>query len=98
MAALFAAVCCTQAAAQPFTKENFPEGSYMLGNTTDPNAAIAQLLPNVTAQDIIQFHQQHIAGNHNRVWIIIGDKKLTNLDALSRYGKVIELEKEDVYK
>ena len=76
----------------------FVANQRMLGNTTDPNAAIAQLLPHVTAQDIIQFHQQHIAGNHNRVWIIIGDKKLTNLDALSRYGKVIELEKEDVYK
>ena len=76
----------------------FVANQRMLGNTTDPNASIAQLLPHVTAQDIIQFHQQHIAGNHNRVWIIIGDKKLTNLDALSRYGKVIELEKEDVYK
>ena len=28
LAALFAAVCCTQMAAQPFAKENFPEGSY----------------------------------------------------------------------
>ena len=69
-----------------------------LGNTTDPNADIARLLPGVTSQDVIQFHQQHIAGNRNRVWIIIGDKKLTSFKALSRYGKVVELKKEDVVR
>ena len=69
-----------------------------LGNTTDPNADIARLLPGITSQDVIQFHQQHIAGNRNRVWIIIGDKKLTSLKALSRYGKVVELKKENVVR
>ena len=70
----------------------------MLGNTTVPGAAIARLLPSVTAQDVIQFHQQHIGANNNRVWIIIGDKKLTDMKALSRFGKVVELKKEDVYR
>ena len=70
----------------------------MLGNTTVPGAAIARLLPSVTAQDVIQFHQQHIGANNNRVWIIIGDKKLTDMKALSRFGKVLELKKEDVYR
>ena len=70
----------------------------MLGNTTVPGAAIARLLPSVTAQDVIQFHQQHIGTNNNRVWIIIGDKKLTDMKALSRFGKVVELKKEDVYR
>jgi predicted Zn-dependent peptidase len=70
----------------------------MLGNTVDPNAAKARLLPGITAQDIIQFHQQHIAGNNNRVWMIIGDKKLTDMKALERYGKVVELKKENVFR
>ena len=70
----------------------------MLGNTTVPGAAIARLLPSVTAQDVIQSHQQHIGANNNRVWIIIGDKKLTDMKALSRFGKVVELKKEDVYR
>jgi hypothetical protein len=70
----------------------------MLGNTVDPNAAKARLLPGITAQDIIQFHQQHIAGNNNRVWVIIGDKKLTDMKALERYGKVVELKKENVFR
>ena len=68
------------------------------GYTSDPNADMARLLPAVTAQDVMQFHQQHVAKNQNRVWIIIGDKKLTDLKALARYGKVIELKKEDVYR
>ena len=76
----------------------FVANQHMLGNTVDPNAAKARLLPGITAQDIIQFHQQHIAGNNNRVWMIIGDKKLTDMKALERYGKVVELKKEDVYR
>ena len=68
------------------------------GYTTDPNADIVRLLPAVSVQDIVQFHQQHIAPNNNRVWIIIGDKKLTDMKALARFGKVVQLKKEDVYR
>ena len=70
----------------------------LLGNTSDPKAGIARELPAITADAITKFHQQHIAGNPNRVWIIIGDKKLTDMRALARFGKVIELKKEDVYR
>jgi predicted Zn-dependent peptidase len=68
------------------------------GYTTDPNAELARLLPTVSVDDVVKFHQQNVAGNQNRVWIIIGDKKLTDLKALARYGKVVELKKEDVYR
>ena len=68
------------------------------GYTTDPNADIVRLLPAVSVQDIVQFHQQHIAPNNNRVWVIIGDKKLTDMKALARFGKVVQLKKEDVYR
>ena len=68
------------------------------GYTADPNNETARLLPAITAQDIVQFHQQHVANNKSRVWIIIGDKKTTDLNALSRYGKIVELKKENVYR
>ena len=68
------------------------------GYTADPNADIARLLPAVTTQDIVQFHRQHIGENPHRVWIVIGDKKLTDMKALARFGKVVELKKEDVYR
>ena len=68
------------------------------GYASDPNADMARLLPAISVQDIEQFHRQHVGSNQNRVWIIIGDKKLTDMKALARYGKVIELKKEDVYR
>ena len=64
----------------------------------DPDADVASHLPDVTAQDIMQFHQLHIAPNQHRVWIVIGDRKLTDMKALARFGKVVELKKEDVYR
>jgi predicted Zn-dependent peptidase len=70
----------------------------MGGYNTDPDADIARVLPGISPQDIIQFHQQHIGQNKNRVWIIIGDKKLTDMKAIACYGKVVELKKEDIYK
>ena len=68
------------------------------GYTSDPNTDIARLLPAISTQDIEQFHRQHVGNNQNRVWIIIGDKKLTDMTALARFGKVVELKKEDVYR
>jgi predicted Zn-dependent peptidase len=68
------------------------------GYTSDPQADIAKSIPAVTSQDILQFHQQHIASNSNRVWVVIGDKHLTDIKALARFGKVVELKKEDVYR
>ena len=68
------------------------------GYTSDPNAETARLLPAVSVEDVMQFYQQHVAKNENRVWIIIGDKKLTDMKALARYGKIVELKKEDVYR
>ena len=68
------------------------------GYTSDPNNETARLLPAITTQDIVQFHQQHVGNNQSRVWIIIGDKKTTDLKALSSYGKIVELKKEDVYR
>jgi len=68
------------------------------GYTQDPNADIARVLPGVSVQDVMRFYQQHISKNQNRVWIIIGDKKLTDMKALARYGKVVELKTEDIYR
>ena len=70
----------------------------MNGYTKDMYADDARLIPTVSMQDVIQFHQQHIANNQNRVWLIIGDKKLTDLKALARYGKVVELKKDEIFR
>ena len=69
----------------------------MQGYTDDPNRQKAALLPRVTQADVQRYHDQHITSNR-RVWIVIGDRKLTDLQALQRYGRVVELKKEDIYK
>jgi predicted Zn-dependent peptidase len=68
------------------------------GYTSNPDAEIARLLPTISADDIVQFSKQFISTNPNRVWIIIGDKKLTDMKALARFGRVIELKKEEIYR
>ena len=68
------------------------------GYVSDPNTGIARGIPSVTSQDIMQFHQKHVTSNKNRIWIVIGDRKITDMKALARYGKVVELRKEDVYR
>ncbi len=70
----------------------------MRGYTKDYQADVARILPSVSSNDVIQFFQQQIASNKNRVWIIVGDKKLTDMNALAKYGKIVELKKEDIYK
>ena len=80
------------------TVAKFVANQRRLGYTRNPLDDVVRLLPTVTADDVMQFHQQHIAKNQNRVWIVIGDKKLTDMKALARYGKVVELKKEDVYR
>jgi predicted Zn-dependent peptidase len=77
---------------------NYVANLRMNGYTYDIYADDARLIPTVSMQDVIQFHQQNIANNQNRIWLIIGDKKLTDLKALAHYGKVVELKKEDIIK
>ena len=69
----------------------------MQGYSEDPNRQKADLLPHITQEDVQQYHSQHVTGNR-RIWLVIGDRKLTDMQALQRYGQVIELKKEDIYK
>ena len=68
-----------------------------MGYTADPDMHTAELAPKVTDAQIEQFHRDHVASNQ-RVWIVIGDRKQADFNALRNYGKVVELHKEDVYR
>lgn len=68
------------------------------GYHTDPQSDIARLLPTITTQQVEQFHRRYIGNNRNRVWLVIGDKKLTDMSALTRFGKIVELKKDDIYR
>lgn len=66
------------------------------GYTADHNTQRVQLLPALTVADVERYHRQHVAQNQ-RVWFVIGDRKLTDLQSLGKFGKVIELKQEDIY-
>ena len=68
----------------------------MEGYTDDPDCELVEQLPKTMPSDVQRFWQEQIAPNH-RVWLIIGDRKQTDFQALARYGKVVELHKEDIY-
>ena len=67
------------------------------GYTADRYTQRVELLPQLTAADVERYQQQHVASNQ-RVWIVIGDRKQTDLKALQRYGRVVELKKADIYR
>ncbi|MCR4603450.1 MAG: insulinase family protein [Prevotella sp.] len=66
------------------------------GYTSDPNAQLVEQLTSLQVEDIARYQHEQVANNH-RVWIIIGDRKLTDFNALAKYGRIVELKKEDIY-
>lgn len=67
------------------------------GKTTDPNAALVKVVPSLTMNDVKAFYDQRIK-KVPRVTIIVGNKKKLNFDQLSRYGRVVELQRTDFFK
>ena len=79
------------------TIATYVANSLMHGYTTDPDRMLVEQLPSLQAADVERYQQEQVSGNQ-RVWLVIGDRRLTDFQALSRYGKVVELKKEDIYR
>ncbi len=79
------------------TIATYVANSLMHGYTTDPDCMLVEQLPDLHVADVERYQKEQVAGNQ-RVWLVIGDRKLTDFQALARYGKVVELHKEDIYK
>ena len=67
------------------------------GYTADRNSHKVELLPRLSAADVVDYHRRHVAGNR-RLWFVIGDRKQVSFQRLAQYGKVVELRKEDIYR
>ena len=67
------------------------------GYTSDPDRPTVRYAATVSQQQVADYHRQHVAPN-TRVWIVIGDRKKTDFQALAKYGKVVEWRKEDLYR
>jgi predicted Zn-dependent peptidase len=68
-----------------------------LGYTADPNTVLVQHLPTLSCDDIEAFHARHIKAKPYQL-MIVGDLKKLDLKALSRYGTIVKVKKDDIYK
>ncbi len=68
-----------------------------LGYKEDPRAVLAREVPKLTTADMVGFYQRNIQ-QQPRAYFIIGNKKQLDMQQLQKYGRVVELKKEDVMR
>ena len=71
--------------------------SERVGHTCDAHTALVEQLPTLSQADIEAFYSQHIKGQPYQL-MIVGDVKKLDLKALARYGTVVKVKKDDIYK
>ena len=62
----------------------------------DENERIYQALPNITMQDIVNFEQKNMARKPYR-YVILGDEKNLNMEALQKIGNIKRLSTEEIF-
>lgn len=67
------------------------------GYNEDSNTNLLKILPSLTMNDIISYYKDNVASTP-RIIMVVGNKKNLPLQILSKYGKVIELKKQDIYR
>ncbi len=67
------------------------------GYTADEHMSLAEQLPSLTQADIEAFYDKHIKGQPCQL-MIVGDVKKLDLKALARFGNIVKVKKDDIYK
>ena len=67
------------------------------GYTGDANTALVKLLPTMTQADVESFYRQQVKDKPYQL-MIVGNVKNLDLKALSRYGTVKKVKKDEIYK
>lgn len=67
------------------------------GYTSDANTALVEMLPSMTQADIELFYRQHVKDKPYQL-IIVGNVKNLDLKMLSKYGTIVKVKKDDIYK
>lgn len=67
------------------------------GYTCDEKTSMVEQLPTLTQADIEAFYRQHIKGQPYQL-MIVGDVKKLDMKALARYGTIVKVKKDDIYK
>ncbi|MBR5726635.1 MAG: insulinase family protein [Muribaculaceae bacterium] len=67
------------------------------GFTSDVNTAMVEQLPTLTQQDIEAFYARHIKNQPYQL-MIVGNIKKLDLKELAKYGNIVKVKKEDIYR
>ena len=67
------------------------------GYNRDKNTPLVQLLPEISQADVEAFYNEHIKGQPYQL-MIVGNVKKLDLKALARYGTIVKVKKDDIYK
>ena len=68
-----------------------------MGYTADEKTALVEQLPTLSQDDIEAFYRQHIKGQPYQL-MIVGDVKKLNLKELAKFGPIVKVKKDDIYK
>ena len=71
--------------------------SERMGYTDDQNTPMVEQLPSLTQADIEAFYRQHIKGQPYQL-MIVGNLKKLDLKALAKYGTIVKVKKDDIYR
>ena len=67
------------------------------GYTSDVNTTMVEQLPSLTQADVEAFYRQHIKGQPYQL-MIVGNVKSLDMKELAKYGTIVKVKKDDIYK
>ena len=67
------------------------------GYTSDSQTPLVEQLPALTQADVEAFYRQHIKGQPYQL-MIVGNLKKLDMKALARYGNIVKVKKDDIYR
>ena len=67
------------------------------GYTSDSQTPLVEQLPALTQADVEAFYRQHVKDQPYQL-MIVGNLKKLDMKALARYGNIVKVKKEDIYR
>ena len=71
--------------------------SERMGFTQDRNTSLVEQLPTLTQTDVEAFYARYVKDQPYQL-MIVGDMKKLDLKALARYGTIVKVKKDDIYR
>ena len=73
------------------------QGYDRLGYTADPDKDVLDNISSIDSAALRAYYEKSVAPTPI-AWIIVGDRKTLPMDEIARYGRLVEFNKEDIYK